>query len=277
MDLVLSSILSTNPDDYIEWIVRICSVGILISCLELLSRPVILADRGLMSWSVSRLDFHWQHKGILADVLDCVLRYPFFVGLVSLRLVIAVIILFGPRGLILHPLVVWTATFLAMALSIRSRYGIDGADQVANLVFVGLALVALVPTPLTKAGYLWFLAVQCCLAYSVAGVAKLVSAGWRDGTFLPGILSIRTYCPSNVAWFAQRHRFLLHAVSWGVIAGECLFPLVLVLPIRHSLVLLGAGVALHVSIAFVMGLNSFLWAFPSMYPAVLFVLRVRGW
>jgi hypothetical protein len=52
-----------------------------------------------------------------------------------------------------------------------------------------------------------------------------------------------------------------------VIVFECTFPLAILSP-RLALVFFGAGIAFHVGIAAVMGLNNFVWPFIATYPAV---------
>ena len=272
-----SSLLEHHrPDVYLVFIVRICACGIAITSLELLLRPRYLTDVGLMSWHISRLDHRWQLQGLTSAGLNAALRFPAFLWLLVMRFSVAALQTFGPAALILNPVILWLAAILTIAFTVRSRYGLNAADQVAILVFLGLAFVQVAPTQLTKTAYLWFLALQCCFSYTIAGIAKLSSAGWRNGTSLPGILCVKTYCHASVGRFVRQHPSILFAISWAVIVWECVFVLILILPIQYAAVFLGLGLCFHVITAIVMGLNDFVWAFCGMYPAVLFCLTLRN-
>lgn len=151
------------------------------------------------------------------------------------------------------------------------RTGGDGADQMTTIVFIGAALAA--PAfmgELRVALGAFFIAAQALLAYATSGVAKLVSPVWRDGTGLAGILSTVDHgTPSLGAWLT-RHPLFSKLGSWGTIAFECAFVLVLVLPPPLGAAVLVVGLLFHAACAVTMGLNSFLWAFPATYPCVWF-------
>ena len=71
---------------------------------------------------------------------------------------------------------------------------------------------------------LWFIAYQCCMAYMVAGFAKVTAAGWRAGQFLPGAVGTTTYGTQFVGGFLRHHRRLAVAGSWMVLLFENEFP-----------------------------------------------------
>jgi hypothetical protein len=266
-----------DPTFWIALIVRICSLGIVLSTLEFLRRPSLLSDDGLMSWRICRLDYRWQVNGNIGAYVGRVLSYPVFIALLRARLVVAVLQLVGPRDVILSPSVVAAAAFLTLLLPLRSRMGLDGADQVNLVILGGLLVTDLASTHLADEAYLWFLAVQSCLAYSVAGVAKLLSPGWRDGRHLIDIFQIQNYCHEGVAAFAASHRTVMLAASWGVIGLECGSPLVLLAPPALVITFLCAALLFHIGTAVIMGLNDFVWAFAALYPAVVYCATVRGW
>lgn len=269
--------LHLHVDAVIEMTVRICSVGVAVTTLELLIRPRYLAESGLMSWKISRLDHAWQLRGRLARGFEHLYRPQTFQKLLFIRFVISLLMLAGPASVIVYPPLVAVAAFCAVAVPFRSRYGLDAADQLAILVYLGLTFVLIAPSSVTKNAFVAFLAVQCVLAYVIAGVAKAVSAGWRDGTFLPRILCVRNYTPQVVGLFARSHPRLLRLMSRGIVAWECSFPIVLALPLPLALFFLGAGLSFHIVTALVMGLNDFVWAFGSLYPPLVYLLNLRGW
>jgi hypothetical protein len=151
------------------------------------------------------------------------------------------------------------------------RGGGDGADQMASIVLIATVLVApAFPGDLRVALGVGFIAAQAILAYLTSGIAKLISPVWRNGTGLAGILSTVDHgTPALGRWLA-RHPAFSTLASWGTIAFECAFILVLVLPPPAAAVMLLAGVLFHAACALFMGLNSFLWAFPATYPCLWF-------
>jgi hypothetical protein len=262
-----------TADDAILFTVRISAVGVIITSLELVLRAEVVAPNGLMSWHVSRIDKPWMIAGRRGRLADAVFGagLPF---LLSLRLAVAALCLVAPAGVVLSAPVIASAALLVVSLSVRSPFGLNGADQLDTIIYGGLALVMLHRNPTTERWYIWFLAAQCCLAYGVAGVAKARSPVWRDGTGLQRILGVRSYVGAGTARFAEQHARIILLLSWATIGWECSFWTVLLLPQRLALLVLAGGIAFHVIIGFVMGLNDFIWAFLALYPAII-CLRLR--
>jgi hypothetical protein len=115
-----------------------------------------------------------------------------------------------------------------------------------------------------------FIAAQAVLAYATSGIAKLISPVWRDGTGLAGILSTVDHGTPRVSLWLARHPTFSELASWSTIAFECAFVLVLVLPSPVGAAILVIGLLFHAGCAVLMGLNSFLWAFPATYTCVWF-------
>jgi hypothetical protein len=162
-------------------------------------------------------------------------------------------------------------------MTIRVPVGGDGSDQMGAILSTGIALIA---AGIQFSGK--WLAVSGCvlitgqyvLAYSVAAVSKLVSPSWRTGAAIVGVLRTRAYGVPALIPFLARSRPLAAAACWLVIALELVLPLAIVLPRPLALLVLGGGVMLHVVLAFIMGLNTFVPAFIGTYPCVLVV---REW
>ncbi|MEU6380128.1 alpha/beta fold hydrolase [Streptomyces sp. NPDC046909] len=99
---------------------------------------------------------------------------------------------------------------------------------------------------------------------------KLVGDKWRDASALPGVMRTRTYGCEPVYRLTQRWPRTSKAVQHGVLAMECLFPLVHVAGGRLTRPLLAAAGSFHVANGFVMGLGRFMTAFPAMHPMVAY-------
>jgi hypothetical protein len=158
-----------------------------------------------------------------------------------------------------------------LLFSLRRQLGDDGSDQMNTILLVVLLLTVGPHSDsfILQAG-LWFIALQACLSYTTAGLAKLVSPAWRSGEAIFRVFNTGTYGLQPVAAVLEGRRWLKLLLCWSVIIMETLFPLVLVLPSPWAWVFLGWGFLFHVQCAIIMGLNSFVWAFVATYPAILF-------
>jgi hypothetical protein len=248
--------------------VALAGTGVVMSSLEYLTCPKLLADDALASWQVSRTNRPWKVSRGFDVMLGWLFEYPRFIIVVAVRLIAAVLMVIG-----WPPSVFTTASIIAVAsalLALRSGYGTDGADQMSMIIFVAAALASAVHTTLATVMFLWFITSQACLAYFIAGFAKLMSPVWRDGRALPGIFGTTSYGYRELGPLLARHHHISRLCGWSVIILECSFPGVL-LGIRPlTLTLLACGLGFHIAGVFVMRLNTFLWAFMATYPSILF-------
>lgn len=250
--------------DALEVAVRIVSVGLVVTALELFAERRAFGQAG----PFSRVVF----ASLGGRVAGPWLPGPAWVGRLAVVQVIAAVILLtiGPFPAIGRMALV-TATATSMTLRWRRAIGGDGAEQLTIIVLIA-AIAALVPTPgEDRLAYAtMFLAAQVSLAYVTAGISKLVSPVWRSGTALPAILATSGHGHAWAGRKLQAHAGISMALTWGVILLEVLFPALLLGPREVALVALVAGLAFHIGCALLMGLNSFVWAFPATYPCLLF-------
>jgi hypothetical protein len=257
-------------------VVKLAAFMLLVSNFEILVNVRQLSDAGLMSWKVGRLRSAWLTNRHVEHVLGLVVRHPNVIVLIGFRLLAAGWILVGPLDLITNPLLLGLIFASGIILFVRNSYGYDGADQMNWIVFGGLLLVSVEPTIYVKSVFLWFVAGQACLSYGVAGFAKALSEGWRDGRYLAGIMGTRIYGHPMIADLLRDHQVRAKCMSWAIIIWECSFPLVLLLPFSFAVVVITLGVCFHLFNAYVMGLNTFVWSFVATYPAILFCVSARG-
>jgi hypothetical protein len=160
----------------------------------------------------------------------------------------------------------------------RRQTGGDGAEQMAMIVLVAAAFAVF---PNLSANRILiavaFIAAQGALSYLTAGIAKLISSKWRSGFAIRDILSTYTHGhPLAFSWL-QKYPTLSFIGCWSVILFECLFPIMIFGPEWLLIATLVIGLSFHIGCAVFMGLNSFLWSFPGVYPcivAVVFLLKV---
>ena len=257
---------------------RIAAVGIALTSLEYIVRNKDLNDDGLMSWMVCRLRHRVFSHGRFAAFLDFMLRHPNVMYAYAVRMALGIALLVSRPGAVNCALLSVT-TLLSLLLLSRQPYGSDGADQATNIVLLSLTVAALARTEMALTACAWFLAGQCCLSYLTAGLAKVSNPEWRSGRALVGILGTHMYGNPALARFLRgQPRRLARGMGMAVVAGECLLPLMLVAPKAWLPAFLIAGLMFHISTAVAMGLNSFLWAFPAMYPAIAYAVIVsRPW
>jgi hypothetical protein len=253
------------------------ALGVIVGSLERLRHPRLLADGALVSWPVATASNRLLAGRAFRRTVGRLLDYPTVLVLVGICLACAVALVVGiGPGLAAVAAVVVAATYVLLGM--RSRFGGDGADQMTILLFTSLALAFAVGQERAAALVLWFIAAQAALSYVTAGIAKLVSPMWRDGSALRGIMGTSSYGHPWAARFLAARPRLATAASWSVITVECLFPLALlgIRPLTWALV--GCGVLFHLGTAILMRLNTFFAAFVATYPAVLFcAATVGGW
>ena len=262
-------------DRALWWLESTSAVAHLVSSLEHLVSAADRAPGGLNDWAVLRA---WEHppSRVHAVVLDLVSSRAATSVLHALRAAAAAALLGPARSGTLRMAADVLLAASWVALYPRHRPSADGADAASLLVQVAAAVARTGGgRPARVDACLWFVAVQCALAYSASGWAKAAGPRWRRGTALPGILRTRTFGHPRVHRLVERHPRAARAASHLAVVLECVFPLALVGPVAVSRGLVGAMLSFHVVNAVTMGLNRFVPAFGAMYWAVLYVAGPR--
>lgn len=252
-----------------------CS-GIALSVSEELVMRRIYTDEGLLSWQVLRVA---RPRSVLPWVqqrVDQLFQPRAYIALLLLKLTTALTLLVlsvvNPHARLVVGLLAGAMLVHLLLMKRRSVYGLDGADQMFAVVFLGLTVHELMPVgSFGSAVGLIYVGAQTVLAYLIAGTAKLRGPSWRDGSALGGILSTKIYGNSVAATILHGRATLGRIMCWSVIAFEVTFVAVLFVDRPTMWVMLGVGVLFHAGIAALMGLNSFFLAFVATYPAVAYL------
>jgi len=193
-------------------------------------------------------------------------------GLAAVALFATTFVAFVP-GLPLV-LLLWASTAL---IALRWRGSVNGGSDFMTLVVLGALSVARAAPerPLVSLGCLWYVAIQACNSYFIAGLVKLKAASWRQGRALPAFLADAAYDASALRSWLTRHPRFARVLGWAVMALECSFPLALVHPTLCTL-LVTLALAFHIANVYVFGLNRFLWAWAATYPALFFASHHLG-
>lgn len=262
-----------NTFDIFEWTLRLASVGVFLCSLELLVRRAVLRRPGLLASEIVMTRSPYLLKPTIFQVLSFLFQPNIAVMVLILRIV-------GSTTLIAASPTLPVVIFLALSgvyLSLRSPYGLDGSDQMTNIVFCACALGESVGTENAREIVLVFLAATVCQAYFVSGLEKLKSGIWRSGKAIPAVALTRLYGIRKVGEYLGKAPLYSLAMAWFVILFEVLFPLGLLAPSDAWWVALISAGTFHLFAAIFMGLNTFFWAFLSTYPAVIFCRSAMKW
>jgi len=250
-------------------IVLFFSIGLFISSMEFLVSTQLFAPYGLNTWDIIQL--RWS-SGMMHNKL---FAHLFSANGMKAILVVRMLLVVSLQFLTIRS-VPWMAAVFALAGSylitnINSFYGSDGSDQMNNIILVVLVIctMSFVDQAVMSIG-LFFITAQACFSYFAAGVSKLVSPKWRDGTAVTDIFRTRTYGSQLVYNYLRGKTKLGYFLCWSVITMEVIFPIVLFLPAHWAIFIIAWGAIFHLLNAVIMGLNSFLWAFLATYPAIFF-------
>lgn len=263
-------------DKAADLMLRLSLVTIMISCAEIVYAREDYNESGLLNWEIIRSIYPWYPTGSFSKTLNSLLRYPRFIWLVSLLLLIAIVLSASRPSEHSTLYLLTTVVILWFLIQLRLRFGLDGADQMASIVLIALWFYYLTNDTRLRSTAITFIALQLILSYITAGVAKLLSQEWRNGSAISGVLRTRAYGTPRIAEFIQQRQQLARAICYSVIAFECLGWVCIFGGPRWCVGFLACGAAFHLVTALLMGLNAFLWSFLSAFPAVLVLSQSLG-
>lgn len=261
--------MAVEPAAALDFTVRMVACGSAISALEMLAGRHQFARRGV--FSLGAVAPFKRRTRLLAEI------DRFILPLLGVQAAAAAVLAaLGPlsaagRAALVATLVAFTA------VRWRRHLAGDGAEQLTTLVLASAALAVLpAPSAGRVALAVAFIAAQLLLSYLTAGLAKLVSPVWRNGSALPAIVSTQGHGHPWAAGLLRHSSVLPLAAAWVVISFECLFPLAAVAPEPIAAAAFAVGLVFHLGCAFFMGLGSFFWAFPATYPCVISAMMLLG-
>lgn len=237
------------------------AIAVVQQSVELLALRRAMADDGVWAWSVLRREF----VGVPAGLADAVFGDRGTLAVLTLRLAAAAAVPVAPA---LPCLLVMLATTLLVALRWRGSFN-GGSDAMTITVLLAASVAGAFPgSDAVQLGCLWYVALVSVHSYVIAGLVKLRAPAWRDGSALSIFVAGSVHgAPAGAAVFARPG--IARAVSWTMIALECLFPLALLDPwICAGFIAL--AVPFHVVNAYVFGLDRFVFAWVATYPALLY-------
>ena len=241
--------------------------GIVSSAEWIVNRP-LFDVAGILPASIVRLGRSYRHS--MVPLLD---GRPLDFLLV-IRLITSIFLLVASfvSGPLLISLALCFLTITTWLLTARTMYGGDGSDQMGIIVSIATTVMALGCAIRSRdfffAGVL-LAGGQLTLSYLIAGFSKWISPVWRSGRAMPGVMTTFTYGHGFAAQFATDRTRAAKILCWTVFVGETIFPFALLLPWGPLVFVLAIFMFFHLSNAYFMGLNTFVWSFAAAYPAVL--------
>jgi hypothetical protein len=244
--------------------VQLISFALFLQTIEYLKIRQSMSDSGVWSWRILCDEFAAFPRWI-RWILDSLLLYPNVIYLLAFQMALTLIFFMG----FWFPLIPVSLFFTSTLMSVRFRGNFNGgADYMTSIVLAAL-IIAQSFSKFQEVA-LYYIAVQACLSYFIAGLSKIRRQDWRSGEALRGFLSTTNYdIPPLARELAKNHRLIL-LCSWLVMIFECLYPFALLNQTATTLILV-FGLLFHLANFYVFGLNRFVFAWLATYPALYFV------
>lgn len=260
---------ASEVDQALNAIQKIAVMTSAIAALEMLVARSHLDDTGPYSSRIREVShFRNRSRRLLAPMLS----YPRVLVFPAARLLAATRLLIGKPGPTERAALVATVLGTSAAMNVHHHYGTDGADQVSFMTLLTTLLAQAFPNDeRAKRACLRMIAFQSCLSYSASGAVKLASRTWRNGQAISGVFRTATFGDEQFYRLTKLHPAIPKMMAWTVILAETFFPLVLVTPKPVSRGILSLMGGFHLANARFMGLNRFVFAFASTYPALAYV------
>lgn len=243
-------------DVALRWMQGLAGVAALVGTLELLVTRASWGDDGTWRWRTLRDEMAWAGP---------FLSTRGFTLLLGARALTAAGLIVAPSLALAGAL--WV-TSLLVNLRFRGPYN-GGSDHMLMIVLTALVVaMAGAAVPVVVQGAMAWVGAQGVLSYWIAGLAKLRHRAWREGSVLPVLVAIPAYGVPARTQRLLSHGAIARVAAWGVLAFECVFPLVL-LDERLAWAGVALAAAFHLTNAWTFGLNRFLLVWAATWPAIV--------
>lgn len=256
-----------SAHETLEWTGKLIALAVFLQTLEFWRLRPTFSEKGFWKWSVLRQDFVGFPK-LLRTGFDVILSDRGFAVVLIVRFIFSAIWMISPGFASIAAPALFVAALLT---SMRWRGTFNGGSDGMTLTILLAASVAALgrDSAILTLGSLWFIAVQACLSFFVAGVVKIRQPTWRNGLALQEILRRTNY---DVPLWLQRwseRRSICRIVSWSLMIFELCFPLALLSP-QTAMIFIVAALGFQIVNFHAFGLNRFVFAWAAAYPAIFF-------
>jgi len=257
-----------SPQAALFWTQKLIALAIALETLELLKTRDTLSENGIWKWSILKKEFE-VFPNVFQKFFALIFSYNNFTYLLLARLTLAILAIFfyWPTPIIL-------LSILTVFTYMRWRGTVNGgSDYMTIIVLLTLAIAMTFETsPKIVLACLWYITIQTCSSYFIAGISKLKQKGWRNGEALGAYLCSNLYVTPLAAQRFATNSFLILLASWTIIIFECAFPFALVRP-DICAALIGIALVFHLANFYIFGLNRFLFTWSATYPALYFCAK----
>jgi len=260
-----------NPTDTLRLILSILSLSLIISSAESFAGVKIYKTSGWLSWHRLKYDRPVFRHPLVAPFLNWLFPHPKVLILITSRLIcsvwllVAVVANWNYAGLII------SLTLINILFSLRNAFSNNGADQLTNVILIAAVVASIGAANETIVVYsLFFIALQTSIAYFTSGINK-VNRNWLNGVYLKDVLSTAMFGNPMVLRKFRKMKHAFWSCSLLMIFGELLLAFCMFFPSTACVYILAGGFVFHLTVAYIMGFNTFLFTFLSTYPAIYFV------
>lgn len=252
----------------------LCGVSLIIQTIEFLNLREPLSARGIWTYAVGRDDL--SHATRLTQSLFAFLsREDVWFGHLILRLAAALVLVIIGASL---PLILFLFVG-TVAVLIRWRGAFNGGSDFMTIVVLSGLLIATLGVALGDEDFGWragliYISIHAASSYFISGGVKLLNADWRSGKALPLFLDGGVYGPLSPGSLYWRKPVAV-VCSWAFIIWECLAPLAF-LDARFAVVYCAMAGLFHVLVFWYFGLNRFVFAWISTFPAIIYLADQLG-
>lgn len=166
-------------------------------------------------------------------------------------------------------LVILFLLHLWMCVRFRGTFN-GGSDMMIFVVLTGLLIAWFGHSEKVQQLGLVYIAIHTLISYFKAGLVKLASLDWRNGTALASFLQRSLLADSRrfAEWLRVRP-LLGRLLCWNVVVWE-LAAIVLPFSSRLTTVYFLTAAGFHFAVYLSFGLNRFFWIWMSSWPAVIY-------
>ena len=252
----------------------LCGVSLIIQTIEFLALREPLSARGVWTYAIGRDD--------LAHASRLTQRFFAFLSRDHLWLAHLCLRLLAAAALVIHGGSAPVVGFLflgSVVVLIRWRGAFNGGSDFMTIVVLSGLFIASMGAWVghqelgLRAGLI-YIAIHSASSYFISGGVKLLNADWRSGRALPLFLDGGVYGPlSPTSLYWKKPVAML--CSWAFITWECLAPLAF-LDVVFALVYCAIVGVFHLLVFWYFGLNRFVFAWLSTFPAIIYVAGQLG-
>ncbi len=247
----------------------LCGSSLIIQTVEFLRLREPLSPRGVWTYAVGRGDLAHASRAT-QRLFEVISRDKVWLAHLLFRL-------FASMALVIYGASLPLIAFLfvgSVVILIRWRGAFNGGSDFMTMVVLTGLLIATTFSWFGDQEFGWragliYIAIHSASSYFISGGVKLLNNDWRSGRALPLFLDGAVYGPLAATSIYWRKPVAI-VCSWSFILWECLAPIIF-LDVTIALFYCAVAAIFHVLVFWHFGLNRFVFAWLSTFPALIYV------